>query len=48
MTTKKSETSSNTTPESTGAPTGISLDWWAVIFALALAALVFAGLQANW
>ena len=34
--------------EKTGANSSLSLDWWAVIFALALTVLVFIGVQVPW
>ena len=34
--------------EKTGANFRLSLDWWAVIFALALTVLVLIGLQVPW
>jgi hypothetical protein len=47
-TSNKSEKSSQVTSENTSGKPTLSLDWWAVLFSLALAAIVFAGLQVTW
>ena len=47
-TVQDSAASSGPAPEKTGGNAKLSLDWWAVIFALALAVIVLVGLQVPW
>jgi hypothetical protein len=45
---KDTATSPTLAPEDANGKPKISLDWWAVIFALALAAIVYVGVQVTW